>query len=159
MITVLTKPQACYPPPYMYQKKYDQLLIQLNAGLEQIITTQSSSFEWPKKSFYNIGRNGNSTPELKCTSDSINLIELPCDIWLTGYLNYCNDSLTEIGSLHDINPSIGRAHRRITAISRKKLPSCAKYFERMLEVISRNLTMSVLPNPKSGKLFQILFFP
>jgi hypothetical protein len=78
--------------------------------------------------------------KLKWTGETINLVEMAYGLWLTGQINNGNVSITEIIEWLEsrLGVRVGRAYRRWTEISRRKILSPTKYLDQMRsELIKR----------------------
>ncbi|WCT13800.1 RteC domain-containing protein [Mucilaginibacter jinjuensis] len=78
---------------------------------------------------------------LTWTGEAINLVEVAYGIWLTGQINNGEASISEI--IHWLETGfklkIGRAYRRWTEISRRKLISSTRYLDQMKDSINKRI--------------------
>lgn len=82
-----------------------------------------------------------SDESLSWTGDAINLVEVAYGIWLTGQLNNGDATISEIifWMERKFKLKIGRAYRRWTEISKRKLISPTKYLDQMKERINKRI--------------------
>jgi hypothetical protein len=75
------------------------------------------------------------------TGEAINLVEVAYGIWLTGQINNGEATISEIIFWMEkkLKLKIGRAYRRWTEISRRKLISSTKYLDQMKETINQRI--------------------
>ena len=75
------------------------------------------------------------------TGEAINLVEMAYGIWLTGQVNNGDATISEIifWMERQFKLKIGRAYRRWTEISRRKLISPTKYLDQMKDSIKKRI--------------------